>query len=187
MCYRLTIYWAMPWSKGLLHSLWSNMKYSLDLMYLWSKVVCFVLFCWSCSDLPKPLCFMPHSWCLWKALDESSWLHPLGLRLFGATMWKLLIIESFSQWKLNKIETENCIGICRHSWSWKWFRKAPKASDLIDLMEFISQSWELRCKRYWFLIDFFFVENSNKLQKIGFGRKNQLSSQCVHIVEFKKL
>jgi len=34
-------------------------------------------------------------------------VHWLGLRLFGATMWKLLVIEPFSQWKLNKIETEN--------------------------------------------------------------------------------
>jgi hypothetical protein len=44
-------------------------------------------------------------------------------------MWKLLIIESFSQWKLNKIETENYIG--------KGFRKALDESNLI---EFISQS-----------------------------------------------
>ncbi len=45
---------------------------------------------------------------------ESSWwvgVHRLGLRLFGATVLKLLIIEPFSQWKLNKIQTENCIGI----------------------------------------------------------------------------
>jgi hypothetical protein len=34
----------------------------------------------------------------------------LGLRLFGAMVWKLLIIEPFSQGKLNKIEIENCIG-----------------------------------------------------------------------------
>jgi hypothetical protein len=32
----------------------------------------------------------------------------------------------------------------------------------------------------------FVAENSKKLQKIGFGRKNQLSSQCVHIAEFRK-
>jgi hypothetical protein len=33
------------------------------------------------------------------------------LKLFGATMWKLLIIEPFSERKLNKIETKNYIGI----------------------------------------------------------------------------
>jgi len=32
-------------------------------------------------------------------------------RLFGAMMWKLLIIGPFSEQKLNQIETENCIGI----------------------------------------------------------------------------
>jgi hypothetical protein len=30
----------------------------------------------------------------------------LGSRLFGATVWKRLIIEAFFQGKLNKIETE---------------------------------------------------------------------------------
>jgi hypothetical protein len=43
-------------------------------------------------------------------------VHQLGLKLFGVTMWKLLIIEPFSQWKLNKLETENNIGIWKHSW-----------------------------------------------------------------------
>jgi hypothetical protein len=38
-------------------------------------------------------------------------VHWLGLRLFGATLWKLLIIEPFSQWQLNKIKTGNYIGI----------------------------------------------------------------------------
>ncbi len=46
------------------------------------------------------------------SLESSQWgvgVHQLGLRLFGATMWKLLIIEPFSQQWSNKIETENCI------------------------------------------------------------------------------
>jgi hypothetical protein len=38
-------------------------------------------------------------------------VQPLGLRLFWALVWKLLIIEPFLQWKLNKIEMQNCIGI----------------------------------------------------------------------------
>ncbi len=33
-------------------------------------------------------------------------MHRFGLRLFGTAVWKLLIIEPFSQWKLNKVETE---------------------------------------------------------------------------------
>jgi hypothetical protein len=31
----------------------------------------------------------------------------------------------------------------------------------------------------------FVAGNSNKIAKIGFGRKNELSPQCVHIVEFR--
>jgi hypothetical protein len=79
---------------------------------------------------------------------ESSWwvpLHQLGLRLFGATMWKLLIIEPFFQWELNKIETEDCIRIWGHPWCcWKAFNEW-------DLTEFISQFSKLRfCKEIFF-------------------------------------
>jgi hypothetical protein len=58
---------------------------------------------------------------------------------FGATVWKLLIIEP----KLNKIESENSIGIWGgHSWCcWKALGES-------DLVEFISQFSELRCGRY---------------------------------------
>ncbi len=67
--------------------------------------------------------FMPCS-------QSSPWLrvHWFGLRLFGATKWKLLIIESFSQWKLNKIETgETVLEFWGRSWCcwkapWQWVR-----------------------------------------------------------------
>jgi len=63
---------------------------------------------------------------------------------FGAIVWKLLIIEAFSQWKLNKIESENSIEIWGHSWCcWKALGES-------DFMEFISQFSELRCGRYYF-------------------------------------
>jgi hypothetical protein len=58
------------------------------------------------------------------ASKSFQWVgvHRLGLKLFGATVWKLLIIEPFSQWKLNKIEIENYIGIWGHLWCcWKTF------------------------------------------------------------------
>jgi hypothetical protein len=44
---------------------------------------------------------------------SSQWVqvHWLNLRLFGAMVWKLLIIEPFFQWKINKIEIKNYIGI----------------------------------------------------------------------------
>ncbi len=83
--------------------------------------------------------------------SESSQLvgvHQLGLRPFGAMVWKLLIIEPFSQWKLNEIKTESCIGI------WGCFLCCWKAFSKADLTEFISQFPELRCGRYWFLNGF---------------------------------
>jgi hypothetical protein len=67
-------------------------------IYLWSKVVCFVLL-W--GDLPSQVvsCCAP------------GIFRKLSMGLFGAIVWKLLIIEPFFQWKLNKIETEKCIGV----------------------------------------------------------------------------
>jgi hypothetical protein len=66
----------------------------------------------------------------------------LGFRLFGATVWKLLITEPLSQSKINKVETENCNGIWGNSWCcWKAFSES-------DLIEFISQFSELRCEIY---------------------------------------
>ncbi len=128
----------------------------------------FALFCFVTSQWDL-MCFMLTSWYLAKALDvsccalgifgklsmfhvvllvsleSSPWwveVHRVGLRLFGVTMWKLLIIEPFSQWKLNKII--NCIGIWECSW-YCW-----KALGESDLIKFISQFSELRCRRYWF-------------------------------------
>jgi hypothetical protein len=51
-------------------------------------------------------------------------------------------------------------------------------------MKFISQFSELRCRRYWFLSGFC-CWKFKKFTKIGFGRKNQLSPECVHISKFK--
>jgi hypothetical protein len=59
-------------------------------------------------------------------------------------MWKILITKPFSQWKLNKIEIENCIGI------WGCSLYCWKALGQSDVIEFFSHFLELRCKRYWF-------------------------------------
>ncbi len=81
----------------------------------------FVLLCHS-QISQTTACLMVRSWYLWKAIEWVG-LHPLGLRLFGAMVWKLLIIESFFQWRLNKFQTQNCIGILRCSWyCWKVIR-----------------------------------------------------------------
>jgi hypothetical protein len=131
-------------------------------IYLWSEVVCFVF---SPSDLP-------HHSASYRTLSislESSWwvgVHWLGLRLFGAMVWKVLIIEPFTQWKWIKIETENCIGIWGCSWCWQ------KPLSKSDLTEFISQFSELSCERYWFLSGFC-CWKFKQIAKISFELKNQ--------------
>ncbi len=128
--------------------------------FWWGKVVCFVLSCWN----------LPNRW---------VGVHQLGLRLFGVTVWKFIDywIISFCEWKLNKTETEDCIGIWGCSWCcWKAFNES-------DLIEFISQFSELRCERYW-IFSGFCCWKFKQSSKNGFGRKNQLSPQCVHIAKF---
>jgi hypothetical protein len=53
------------------------------------------------------------------------------------------------------------MGIWWHSWSF-W-----KALGELDLIEFISQSWELSCGRYWFLSGFC-CWKFKQIAKIGF-------------------
>jgi hypothetical protein len=95
---------------------------------------------------------------VWKALIEYRCT---DLRLFGATVWKkkLLIIEPFSQQKLNKITTENCTGIWGHSWCcWKALGKS-------DLIDFISQFSELMCERYIYFWSGFLLLEIKKICK----------------------
>jgi hypothetical protein len=109
-------------------------------------------------------------------LESSPWVgvHWLGLRLFGDMVWKLLIIEPFSQWKWNKIKTENCLGIWGCSWCcWKALGDS-------DLIKFISQFSELKCGRYLFFEWILLLKIQTNCKKIGFGRKNLLSPPCVH-------
>jgi hypothetical protein len=85
---------------------------------------------------------------------------------FKTTEWKLLIIEPFFQQKLNKIKTENRVGI----WWCCW--KAVSESDLIEfyftiLGATISKALILE----WVLL----LKFQTNCKKIGFGReKNQL-------------
>jgi hypothetical protein len=132
------------------------------LLYLWNKcsLFCFV----SHAEISQTTTF--HG-ALLVSLESSRWIgvHYLGLRLFGAIMWKPLIIEPFFRWKLNKIETENCIAIWGPSWCY-W--KSLGESDLIEL---ISRFSELRCRIYWYFSGFCCWKSNNKL---GLS-ENQLS------------
>ncbi len=108
--------------------------------------------------------------------SESSWwvpLHRLGLRLFGATMWKLLIIEPFFQWEQNKIETENFIRI------WGTFFVLLESPQRVRFNKvyftiFRAKVWKI------LILSGFCCWKFKQITKIGFGRKNHLSSQHVH-------
>jgi hypothetical protein len=61
-------------------------------IYLWSKVVCFVYVCH--THISQTTVLHVASWYLGESFQCIE-LHWLGLRLFGAMVWKLLIIVLF--------------------------------------------------------------------------------------------
>jgi hypothetical protein len=100
------------------------------------------LFCFvtSYSDLPNcgpSCCTLGIFGKLSMSRAAPTWLEPVWSHGMEA-------IDYWTSWKLNKIETENHIGIWGHSWC------CQKALGESDLIEFISQFSELRCGRYWF-------------------------------------
>jgi len=67
-------------------------------IYLWRKVVCFVLFCFVVMIYTEPGCFRSCSWCLWKALHEEGCM--------GLVPWRL-DLRCKSSWILNEFFTKN--------------------------------------------------------------------------------
>ncbi len=152
----------------------------------------FVLLCHS-EISQTTACFAVCSWYLWKAIRWVG-LHPLGLRLFGATVWKLLIIESFFQWILNKFQTENL------HWNFEVFLVLLESDRQIT---FNSVYFTIFKAKVWRIFTFFFIDfvtgNSNQLQKLGlegkfswalnvftfsnleiFNSENLKNKECVH-------
>ncbi len=130
------------------------------LIYLWRKVVCFVLYLW--DPLNRDV-WDPVLGGLWK----KALVHGLGSMVFGLAVQKLLNIEWFFHWKLN----------C----SWKFWRGWNVPLVLLErawwtgfngiyLVRFGFKMWEILilklisagCKFKW------------NPKKPGFGRKNQL-------------
>ncbi len=74
-------------------TIWGNIW---QIIYLWRKVVCFVLFVLMRST--KLGCFRSHSWSLWKALEEEGCM--------GLVSWRL-DLRCKSSWILNDFFNEN--------------------------------------------------------------------------------
>jgi len=86
-----------------------------------------------------------------------------------------LIIEPVSQWKLNKIEAENCIGI------WRVFLLALESPWQVRFkIEFISQCSELRCGRDWFLSGFCCWKFKQIAENWVWKETSFEPSMCVH-------
>jgi hypothetical protein len=139
--------------------------YKLDIN-LWSKVVCFVMF-----RSPKPKHAM-----LLVSLESSRWIwvHWLRLRLFGAMLWKLLIIEPFSPWKINKIETENYIGIWGHSWCY-WKALGQVRFNRVYYTIFRAKVWKMLIFE-WILLQ----EIPTNCKKWIWKEKSVELSTCLH-------
>jgi hypothetical protein len=137
------------------------------------SLFCFVLSHW---DLPN------HSVSCW-ALGIFScwvWVHWLGLRLFGAKMWKLLIIEPSSQWNLKiKPKLKTVLKFGSVSWCcWKAF-------DESDLIEFISQFSKVKCGRY---IDFWVGFCFKQIVKNWVWKEKSVEpSMCSHLGQQHRL
>jgi hypothetical protein len=147
------------------------------------SLFCFVLFCFAlvvrliCS---KSRCFMPHSWYLQKALCEYG-CTDLVWDCLELHMWKLLIIESFVlSMKTNYNRNWNLHCNLR---VFLWLLESPR------WVRFSRVYFTVFRAKVWKIFEFwvnFVAGNSKQLLKIGCGtKKNQLSSQCVHIVKYK--
>jgi hypothetical protein len=76
-------------TKSLIHGV--IMAYvKLKPIYLWRKVVCFVLFCFVVMRSTELGCFRFCSWCLWKALDEEGCM---GLFPWRLDLWCAKVLE----------------------------------------------------------------------------------------------
>ncbi len=142
---------------------------SFWMIYLWRKVVCFVLFCFLVMRSTKPGCFRLCSWYLWKALDEEGCMGLVPWCLVLAVQ-KFLIIEWLLHWKFNSNR------------SWKFWRNWNVPLVLLERSWWagfngilFGKAWIQTCREILILKWFLLLKNSNKLQKKpSFGRKNQL-------------
>ncbi len=129
---------------------WTQLVDIQHLIYWQGQCVCDALFCLaeSLRDLPHHSASC-HTLGVFEKLSMSKGCIDLVWKCLAIRCGSYSLFEPFSQWKLN-------------NWHWKLYwnlgallvlLESPYVTKL-DLIEFISQSSELRCGRYWFLSGF---------------------------------
>jgi hypothetical protein len=136
-------------------------EHILHNIYLWSKVVSFVLSHWNLSNA---------SWCVLGIFEKL--LMSRCTNLVGAMVWKLLMIEPFFQlkWiksKLKKLLEFGCV------------------LGVLDLIEFISLFFELRCGWYWSLKKNLLLEIQTICKYWVWKEKSVEPSMCSHCWNFQ--
>jgi hypothetical protein len=71
-----------------------SQHFSLQPIYIWSKVVCFICHFEIFENIVFHATFLV-------SLENFPWIgvHKFSLKLFGAIVWKLMIIELFFEWE----------------------------------------------------------------------------------------
>jgi hypothetical protein len=129
------------------------------------------IFCFVIMISPKPRCFrLCYGTCHQKFSmnrGATTWF-----RMFGTTMWNLLIIEPFFHWIFWKTKIENYIG------TWGVFLVLLESLhqvqfNKVDFVILRPKMWTILLKFWWVPI---VVESSNKLQK-GVWKENSI--ECI--------
>ncbi len=138
-------------------------KSYITIIYLWIKVVCFVLF-WSLvmkSTEPGWLC----SWCLWNSTRRGAWALLHGVWTCGAKVLEYWMIFSL-KFQLN----------CSWQFQWNWNvplvfleRSWQVGFNGILLVRFGFRTLEMLIFKLFMLLK---IQINSKIP--GFGRKNQL-------------
>jgi hypothetical protein len=154
-----------------------------DIVYVWSKVVCFVLFVTMRSPKPCVSCWVPGIFgkLLWVRMGTLTWFESL----FGAMVYKLLTIEPFSQW----IFFENwnlkiVTGIWGLSWCcWKALREWVR-SNWVYFTIFRAKAVKDILIHEWILL----LEIQKNRKNWVYGKKNHVKlSMCSHLGRWDRL
>jgi hypothetical protein len=153
---------------------YNNEFFLTNIIYVWRKVVCFVLFCNYEIHWTGMLLIM-----FLVSLESSRWggVHGFGSMMFGLAVQKFLNIEWFLYWELNRSwnfqrNSNMPLVLLKRSW-WIGFNG-------IDLVIFGFRMWEI------FIFTWFMplkIQINPKKEKISWGHGNTWVNGIDHTSE----